>query len=349
MSQPELMEFARGAGCGCKIAPAVLEKMLAGQRDTTDYPALLVGNKSNDDAAVLDLGNGQSLISTTDFFTPVVNDAYDYGRIAAANSISDVYAMGGKPVLALAVLGWPVEKTDPAIASRVMAGARDICAEAGIPLAGGHSIDSPEPFFGLAVNGLIKTANIKRNNTAKEGDLIYLTKPLGTGILSAAMKKGVLKAQDRSTVVSQMSTLNAAGSVLGEYPFVTSMTDVTGFGLMGHLCEICAGSNLSAVIKNSNVQLIKNLREYLPLNIRPDATFRNWNAYSAQVVFEQVDMNEAFAVWPDPQTNGGLLFTASKESAANVSEVLIRCRLEAFAEPVGYMAPANEKLIRVVK
>ena len=229
----KLTQYSRGAGCGCKISPAVLEEILHSQF-TFPGQNLLVGNSSNDDAAVYDLGDGNALISTTDFFMPIVDDPFDFGQIASANAISDIYAMGGKPILAIALLGWPVEKLPAAVAKEVMEGARKICAEAGITLAGGHSIDSAEPFFGLSVNGLVSVDNLKKNNTAKEGDLLFLTKPIGVGILSTAQKRNVLKEDHVSILIDQLTQLNSAGESLGKVQGVSAMTDTTGFGLAGH-------------------------------------------------------------------------------------------------------------------
>ena len=228
----KLTQYSHGAGCGCKISPLILDKILSSNLSVPDNKKLLVGNHSKDDAAVYDLGNGTALISTTDFFMPIVDDPFEFGRIAAANAISDVYAMGGKPVLAIAILGWPINKIPAEIAQKVIEGGRSICVEAGISLAGGHSIDSPEPIFGLAVNGLVDIKNIKQNNTAKEGDVLFLTKSLGVGILTTAEKKGLLKKEHIGLASRQMMQLNKAGELLGVIKGVHAMTDVTGFGLL---------------------------------------------------------------------------------------------------------------------
>ena len=244
----KLTQYSHGAGCGCKIAPKVLDEILKSSFALPDNRNLLVGNHSKDDAAVYDLGNGTALISTTDFFMPIVDDAFDFGRIAAANSISDVYAMGGKPLMAIAILGWPVEKLPVELAQKLIEGGRTICAEAGIPLAGGHSIDSQEPIFGLAVTGIVPIENLKKNNTAQEGDLLFITKPLGVGVLSTAQKRGLLKEEHLPLMIQQMAALNIIGEELGKIKGVTAMTDVTGFGLLGHLIEMTEGSGLSAEI-----------------------------------------------------------------------------------------------------
>ena len=345
-----LTQFAHGAGCGCKIAPQVLKEILQGANMQAPDKKLLVGNSSNDDAAVYDIGGGMALVSTTDFFMPIVDDAFDFGRIASANAISDVYAMGGKPILALAILGWPVNKLPPALAQKVIEGARVICAEAGIHLAGGHSIDSPEPLFGLAVNGIVEISNLKKNNTAKAGDLLFLTKPIGTGILSTAQKRNLLKAEDKEVLVTQMSQLNSVGEELGKIKGVNAMTDVTGFGLLGHLLEMVTGSGLSAIISYEAIPKINSLSHYLAQQIVPDATYRNWNAYSPEVDFsEGVDVMQAFQVLPDPQTNGGLLISVSPDNEDDVKKVLTNAGLINFIQPIGRMILKTEKPIRVEK
>lgn len=300
----KLTQYSHGSGCGCKIAPAVLDKILHTTFPKTAFPSLLVGNESKDDAAVMDLGNGNCLISTTDFFMPIVDDAFTFGSIAAVNAISDVYAMGGKPIMALAILGWPVEKLPTELAQQVLDGSRAICAKAGIPLAGGHSIDSPEPIFGLAVSGLAEKSNLKQNNTAKAGDLLYLTKPLGVGMISTAHKRGLALAADFDEAVQSMLQLNMIGEVFGKQSYIHAMTDITGFGLLGHLVEVCEGSSLSAEINYTNIPLLKNISHYASNMIYPDNTMRNWNSYQ-----DKIDGigSESFLTLSDPQTSGGLL------------------------------------------
>ncbi|MEO6302839.1 MAG: selenide, water dikinase SelD [Bacteroidia bacterium] len=344
-----LTQYAHGAGCGCKIAPQVLKEILQSSF-VSPSENLLVGNNSNDDAAVYDLGNGTALISTTDFFMPIVDDAYDFGRIAAANAISDVYAMGGKPIMALAILGWPIQKLPTALAQKVIEGARTICKEAGIALAGGHSIDTLEPMFGLSVNGLIAIKDLKKNNTAKEGDLLFLTKPIGVGVLSTAQKRNVLKEEDKIILINQLTQLNSLGEKLGKINGVTAMTDVTGFGLLGHLIEMAEGSNLSAIINYSAVPKIGNISYYLKQNTIPDATFKNWNAYSAVTeIGEGIDVMEAFNLLPDPQTNGGLLFSVSPANITEVTDLLKASGLQNFIIPIGKMIKKEEKVIKVLK
>ncbi|MBM3159308.1 MAG: selenide, water dikinase SelD [Bacteroidetes bacterium] len=332
----KLTSFSHGAGCGCKIAPKVLEEILHTNLALPDTKNLLVGNHSNDDAAVYDLGNGTALVSTTDFFTPIVDDPFLFGKVAAANAISDVYAMGGKPLLAIAILGWPVEKIAATHAQRVVEGGRTSCIAAGIPLAGGHSIDSPEPIFGLAVTGIVPIENLKKNNTAQPEDVLLLTKPLGVGILATAEKRGLLQDADRTILHQQLTQLNSIGEALGKIKGVSAMTDVTGFGLMGHVLEMAEGSGCSAVIEYAQVPLIQGLQSYISQRISPDATPRNWNAYSSKVKFEKgVNVMEAFTVLPDPQTNGGLLISCSGSALQEVQALLQANGLGAHINPIG--------------
>lgn len=344
-----LTQYSRGAGCGCKISPQALEEILHSQFTFPDKN-LLVGNNSKDDAAVYDLGDGNALISTTDFFMPIVDDAFDFGQVAAANAISDIYAMGGKPILSIALLGWPVDKLPSSLAKEVLEGARNICAKAGIALAGGHSIDSAEPFFGLSVNGLVPVDNLKKNNTAREGDVLFLTKPVGVGVLSTAQKRGVLKETDLEVLIDQMTALNFIGESLGKIKGVNAMTDVTGFGIAGHLVEMAEGSNLSAEINYSRLCITENVREYLSKRIIPDATYRNWNSYSNKISFGKgVNVLEAFSILPDPQTNGGLLIAVDPGSVDEVKEIFRQNSLEKFAEPVGRFNAKDEKVIHVLE
>jgi selenide,water dikinase len=308
----KLTQFSHGAGCGCKISPAILDKILHSSVPGTPDPRLLVGNDKRDDAAVLDLGNGTALISTTDFFMPIVDDAYDFGRIASANAISDVYAMGGRPVLAIAILGWPVDKLAPEVAQRVLEGSRAVCAEAGITLAGGHSIDCPEPVFGLAVNGLVELHHLKQNSTATPGCRLYLTKALGVGILSTAQKRGLLLPEDAAIALNSMVRLNKLGEKLGGLEAVRAMTDVTGFGLLGHLSEMCEGSNVSAVLEYDKVPVIPSIPHYLEQGCIPGGTVRNWKSYGHKIgALTDTQRN----VLADPQTSGGLLVAVTEEGA----------------------------------
>lgn len=344
-----LTQFSHGGGCGCKIAPKILEDILSSNLQHPTSSKLLVGNSSKDDAAVYDLDNGTALISTTDFFMPIVDDPFTFGQIASANAISDVYAMGGKPILAIAILGWPVDKLPASIAQHVLEGSRKICAEAGISLAGGHSIDSTEPIFGLAVNGLVSISDLKQNNTAKEGDVLFLTKPIGVGILTTAQKRGALTKEHEAIVIKQLTQLNNVGEQLGKIKGVHAMTDVTGFGLFGHLIEMAEGSGLSAEIEYSKIPILDAAREYLAQKIMPDATYRNWNSYSNKVGFVQgVNVMEAFNILPDPQTNGGLLIAADPSSEIEVINILKQHNIE-FTSPIGRMIPSTDKIVTVVQ
>jgi len=341
----KLTQYSHGAGCGCKIAPALLTEILSGNEAAQDFPNLLVGNHSRDDAAVMDLGNGSALISTTDFFMPVVDDPFDFGRIAATNAISDVYAMGGKPVLAIAVLGWPIDKLPPSVAGRVIAGGRAACEEAGIPLAGGHSIDSPEPIFGLAVNGLVDINHLKKNNTAQAGDLLFLTKRLGVGVLATASKKGLLKPEDLATAVKSMTTLNKAGEALGKLRGVHALTDVTGFGLLGHLVEMAGGSGLSAEVDFSKVPVIESVNEYIRLNCIPGGTNRNWKSYGQAI--SAVDENVRL-ILADPQTSGGLLVAVSPDSVTEYTGLMRSLGADDFAmNPIGRVTTGRDFTVMV--
>ena len=318
----KLTQYSHGAGCGCKISPAILDKILHSPLQRLEDPRLLVGNNTRDDAAVLDLGNGTALISTTDFFMPIVDDAYDFGKIASANAISDVYAMGGKPVLAIAILGWPIDKLSPEVAQKVLEGSRAICAEAGITLAGGHSIDCPEPVFGLAVNGIVDIKNLKQNSTATAGCKLYLTKALGVGILTTAQKKGILKPEHAFIAPESMAMLNKIGETLGKLDYVKAMTDVTGFGLLGHLSEMCEGSNLQAVIEFDKIPKIEVLDEYLDQNSVPGGTNRNWSSYGHKIAGGSNELNRMTTILADPQTSGGLLVAVEESRTAAFEEVL---------------------------
>jgi len=350
MNEPiQLTQYSHGAGCGCKIAPKVLDEILKSNLSLPDNEKLLVGNSSKDDAAVYDIGNGMALISTTDFFMPVVDDAFDFGRIASANAISDVYAMGGKPILAIAILGWPVSKLPVETAQQIINGGKFVCKEAGIPLAGGHSIDSPEPIFGLAVTGIVPIENLKRNNTAREGDTLFITKPLGVGILSTAQKRGQLKEEHRQPMIDQMTTLNKQGEALGKIKGVSAITDVTGFGLLGHLIEMADGSGLTAELFYNDIPVADGVRDYIAQRIFPDATTRNWSSYNEKVKFEKatpdkpgVNVMEAFTLLPDPQTNGGLLISVCDDAIEAVKSIL-----GDHIKPIGKMIAREEKTILV--
>jgi selenide, water dikinase len=345
-----LTQYSHGAGCGCKISPQILDKILHGNDSSVqnaespsfDVSSLLVGNHSRDDAAVMDIGNGEAIISTTDFFMPIVDDAFDFGRIASANAISDIYAMGGQPLMAIAILGWPIDKLPPEVAGRVIEGSRAICAEAGIPLAGGHSIDSPEPIFGLAVTGRVSVQHLKRNDTATEGCVLYLTKRIGVGILTTAQKKGLLREEHAHIAPEQMRQLNKVGAALGTLASVKALTDVTGFGLLGHLIEMAQGSGLSAVVNFDSVPKLPYIEEYLAKKSFPGGTVRNWNSYGHKV--SELSETQRY-ILADPQTSGGLLIAVTPEGQKDVEKLLTTFGIE--AKPIGYLTESREKVVYV--
>ena len=336
--QVRLTSFSHGSGCGCKLSPPVLEEVLKSNLTFPDEERLLVGNHTKDDAAVYDLGEGQALISTTDFFMPIVDSPFDFGRIASANALSDVYAMGGRPVLALSILGWPLGKIPPNVARRVIEGARTVCAEAGVSLAGGHSIDCPEPLFGLAVNGIAPIEHIKRNDGARVGDLLFLTKPLGIGILSTAEKKGLLLPEHRGLASSWMLRLNKLGGELGSWPQVHAMTDVTGFGLGGHLSELCAAGGLSAVLDFESIPLLPGLDHYVKCKCVPGGMERNWLSYGDKIRGTD-EYRKVFL--GDPQTSGGLLVAVAPEGRDAFCALLEENGLGDFTTPLGRLEEAR--------
>lgn len=281
-------------------------------------PNLLVGNETADDAAVYDLGNGTAIISTTDFFMPIVDDPFDFGRIAATNAISDIFAMGGKPIMGIAILGFPTNVLPAEVAQKIVDGGRFACHQAGIALAGGHSIDSPEPIFGLAVTGVIDTEKVKRNASAKSGCRLYMTKPLGIGILTTAEKKGKLKPEHQGLATTAMCQMNSIGSQFSQVDGVTAMTDVTGFGLLGHLIEICEGSNLSAVIFPDKIKTLDGVKDYIAQGCVPGGTGRNFESYEHKV---GALTEEQKAILCDPQTSGGLLVAVEPNSVQTVIEI----------------------------
>ncbi|MCH6198124.1 selenide, water dikinase SelD [Aquiflexum sp. LQ15W] len=307
-----LTQFSEGSGCGCKIAPAVLDSILSNRKsvDLVDTQ-LLVGNSSKDDAAVYQVSETIAMINTVDFFTPIVDDAYDFGRIAAANALSDVYAMGGKPLFANAILSWPVEKIDPLLAGEVLEGGREMCHLVGIPLAGGHSIAAKDPIFGLSVNGIIHPSNIKTNKGAQAGDLIYITKPLGIGVLATALKRDKIKPDDYANMILYATQINSIGKDFGLLDYIHAMTDVTGFGLLGHLVEMAEGAGLTAIIQGSSLPLIDGVSEYISQFVFPDNTYRNWNAYSSK---SEGIVGMELVKFCDPQTNGGLMVAVDPKS-----------------------------------
>lgn len=342
MSEIKLTSYSHGAGCGCKISPAILDRMLAGFSKKESFPGLLVGNDTRDDAAVFDTGDGRAVISTTDFFMPIVDDPVDFGRIASVNAISDVYAMGGKPIMAIAILGWPIDKIAPEVAGEVLRGARQACSEAGIPLAGGHSIDAPEPIFGLSVTGMVDIENLKRNDGARSGAALFLTKPLGVGIISTAQKKGLAKAEDLERARDSMVTLNSIGSKLGTKPYVQALTDVTGFGLLGHLTEVCRAAGVSAELYEENIPLLPNLDHYLEQGAIPGGTHRNWQSYGQGVGPVSERQKHLFC---DPQTSGGLLVAVDSDKTEAFSSFMSG---EGFQlQQIGRLIPAADHVIDI--
>jgi len=359
-----LTQLSHGSGCGCKLSPTELSAVLreafpdpgpaAGPR-MTQAPGLLIGNETRDDAAVLDLAaassgpgatGGPLLVATTDFFTPIVDDPYQYGRVAAANALSDVWAMGGRPVLALAILGWPAEELDPALAAPIVRGGRDVCREAGVPLAGGHSIDAREPFFGLAVNGLVEPARLRTNAGGREGDLLYLTKPLGTGLLTTAEKYGSLRPQDRGLAARIMGRLNDVGYALAGLDGVHAMTDVTGFGLLGHLLELAQAAELGAELHWGALVLPTDLRRYVAAGALAKGLKNNWRSYGGQVTPLQEPVRSILC---DPQTGGGLLVAVDPKAASAVEDTLRAANLQAHAQPIGCLvAPGEGPRVRVL-
>lgn len=307
----KMTEYSHGSGCGCKIAPKLLEDILQTKLQVFHDPKLLVGNQSKDDAAVYDLGNGTSVISTTDFFMPIVDDPFEFGQIAATNAISDIYAMGGTPLMAISIFGWPIDKLGPKTAGRVIDGGRHACEQAGIPLAGGHSIDAPEPIFGLAVTGTVENRYLKRNDQAESGSKLFLTKPIGIGILTTALKKKKLKPKHQRLAPDTMCQLNKPGAVFAQIEGVTAMTDVTGFGLLGHLTEICQGSELNAVIDFSAVPKLADIEYYIAEGCSPGGAQRNFDSYGHHIG-PMSDVQRQILC--DPQTSGGLLVAVQDDS-----------------------------------
>ncbi|MBA1275139.1 selenide, water dikinase SelD [Stutzerimonas azotifigens] len=344
MSEPiRLTQYSHGAGCGCKISPKVLDVILAGSGAQNLDPRLWVGNASRDDAAVYGIDEERGVVSTTDFFMPIVDDPYDFGRIAATNAISDIYAMGGEPLMAIAILGWPVNLLSPEVAREVIRGGRAVCDEAGIALAGGHSIDAPEPIFGLAVTGLVSKAQMKRNDTATAGCKLYLTKPLGIGILTTAEKKAKLREQDVGLARDWMCTLNTPGAHFGKLAGVKAMTDVTGFGLLGHLVEMADGSGLTAEILFDRVPRLPGVEYYLEQGCVPGGTGRNFESYGARIAPLDDSRQQLLC---DPQTSGGLLVAVSPEGEAEFLAMASQLGLQ--LEAIGQLVEARQHAVEVL-
>lgn len=324
---PRLTSFSHGGGCGCKIAPGVLSEILHGASRLPVPPQLLVGIESADDAAVYRLNEEQALIATTDFFMPIVDDPYDFGRIAATNAISDVYAMGGTPIMALAVVAMPVDRLPLDVIRRILEGGESVCGAAGIPVAGGHTIDSVEPIYGLVVLGLVHPDRVKRNTGARPGDRLVLGKPLGVGVLSAALKKGELPAEGYAAMLASTTRLNTPGQALAKLEAVHALTDVTGFGLLGHLLEVCRGARLSARISAASVPRIVGVDELIARGFATGASQRNWAAYGHEVRLDGGIDEHQRTLMTDPQTSGGLLVACAPDA---VDEVLAIFRRDGF-------------------
>ncbi|MBV6540192.1 selenide, water dikinase SelD [Ursidibacter maritimus] len=339
-----LTQYSHGAGCGCKISPKVLEQILHTEQAKFIDPNLLVGNETKDDAAVYDIGNGVGIVSTTDFFMPIVDDPFDFGRIAATNAISDIFAMGGKPIMAIAILGFPINKLPAEVAQKIVEGGRFACQQAGIALAGGHSIDSPEPIFGLAVTGIISTEQVKKNASAQAGCELFLTKPLGIGVLTTAEKQGKLKAEHKNLARDVMCQMNLVGAEFAKIPEITAMTDVTGFGLLGHLTEICQGSQLRAEVYSEQIHTLDGVKEYIAQGAVPGGTQRNFDSYG-QWISPLTDQQKAILC--DPQTSGGLLIAVKPEAVDIVQQIAKAAHVSLY--PVGKLFDAdnNKALIEV--
>lgn len=341
--QVKLTSFSHGGGCGCKIAPGVLAEIL---KNSTGFPVpkeLMVGIETADDAAVYKLNDEQALIATTDFFMPIVDDPYDFGRIAATNAISDVYAMGGTPIMALALVGMPINKLPVEVIGKIIQGGESICAEAGIPIAGGHTIDSVEPIYGLVVLGLVHPSKVKRNADAKAGDKLILGKPLGVGILSAALKKNLLDEAGYAAMIENTTKLNKPGKALSDLSGVHALTDVTGFGLLGHLLELSRGAGLTAKLSMADIPLLPGVRQLAELGCITGASGRNWDGYGHDVTLENAVTPIEQMLLTDPQTSGGLLVSCDPNA---VEEVLALFEREGFAHAavIGEMAAGPARI-----
>lgn len=344
MNEPiRLTQYSHGAGCGCKISPKVLEVILAGSGAQNLDPRLWVGNASRDDAAVYGIDAERGVVSTTDFFMPIVDDPFDFGRIAATNAISDIYAMGGDPLMAIAILGWPINVLPPEVARDVIRGGRTACDEAGIPLAGGHSIDTPEPIFGLAVTGMVEKRYLKRNDTATRGCRLYLTKPLGIGVLTTAEKKSKLRTEDVGLARDWMCRLNKPGTRFGRLAGVKAMTDVTGFGLLGHLVEMADGSGLSAEIDFSAVPRLPGVEHYLEQGCIPGGTLRNFDSYGERIA-PLPELCKLLLC--DPQTSGGLLVAVSPEGEDEF--LAVAAELGLALAPIGRLVERQSYAVEVL-
>jgi selenide,water dikinase len=343
MTEIRLTQYSHGGGCGCKIAPSVLSEILSGLPQAGLFPDLMVGLESSDDAAVYRLNDTQAIIATTDFFMPIVDDAFDFGRIAATNALSDIYAMGGQPIMALAVVGMPIDKLPIATIQQIMAGGAAVCQSAGIPIAGGHSIDSPEPIYGLVALGIVHPDKVKRNDKAQAGDVLVLGKPIGVGVLSAALKKGELSADGYRQMIEVTTQLNRTGTALSALEGVHAMTDVTGFALLGHLLEICRGSQLQARVEFNRIPFIDIALQLAQDGYATGAAARNWASYGESVTLESHIAEWQRKLLCDPQTSGGLLISCKPEA---VEEVLAAFNADGFnyAAVIGTMQTGSAQV-----
>jgi selenide,water dikinase len=343
MTEIRLTQYSHGGGCGCKIAPSVLSEILSGLPQAGLFPDLMVGLESSDDAAVYRLNDTQAIIATTDFFMPIVDDAFDFGRIAATNALSDIYAMGGQPILALAVVGMPIDKLPIATIQQIMAGGAAVCQSAGIPIAGGHSIDSPEPIYGLVALGIVHPDKVKRNDRARAGDVLVLGKPIGVGVLSAALKKGELSADGYRQMIEITTQLNRTGTALSAMDGVHAMTDVTGFALLGHLLEICRGSQLQAEVAFDSIPFIDIALQLAQDGYATGAAARNWASYGESVTLENYIAEWQRKLLCDPQTSGGLLVSCTPET---VDAVLAAFNADGFnhAAVIGTMQTGSAQV-----
>lgn len=344
MSEVKLTRLSHGGGCGCKIAPALLQKILGATQASLPFPNLLVGAETSDDAAVYRLNDQQAIIATTDFFMPIVDDPFDFGRIAATNAISDIYAMGGTPLMALAIVGMPIDKLSPETIRLILQGGESVCRDAGIPIAGGHSIDSQEPIYGLVAIGVVHPDLVKKNNAAQAGDLLILGKGLGVGVLAAALKKEILSDAGYVQLIATTTQLNKVGSDLVAMAGVHALTDVTGFGLLGHLLEICRGSNLQAAIQFDQIPILSEALHFAQQGIGPGAIARNLASYGHEVDFASTLAEWQQRVLADAQTSGGLLVSVSENEAENV---LKKFQLAGFeqASIIGKMQTGSPRVV----
>jgi len=341
---PRLTSLSHGGGCGCKIAPGVLSDLLKRSVPLPAFPDLLVGTETADDAAVYRLNDEQAIVATTDFFMPIVDDPYDFGRIAATNALSDVYAMGGKPILALALVGMPINVLPHEVIAAVLRGGEDVCTQAGIPVAGGHSIDSVEPIYGLAALGVVHPQRVKRNAAARAGDVLVLGKPLGVGVLSAALKKDQLDEAGYAAMIATTTKLNRPGTALAALPGVHALTDVTGFGLLGHTLELARGAGLAAHLRYADLPWLAGVEAFAAAGVFTGASGRNWASYGESVALGDGLPEIARALLTDPQTSGGLLVACAPDT---VDDVLALFHADGFdrAAVIGEMREGAARVV----